>query len=659
MDSVRPLGLGAFAALCLVSLVCFPAFSQTVELPSVVVEGLLPMSDIAPSAGTTSIDHAAIEATAAPDLSTLLSSVAGVIITPTGAQGAQTTISLRGSTSNQVLVLVDGVRVTDPATGQTDLSRIDIPLDQIERIEVQRGALSAQYGADAVGGVIHIHTKKKTATPSADTPSVDISVVNRAFLPSSVTVGSGFSATTVPFVASALVDGQTLNISARMNNLAAWAKAERAANGYPYYDSNGIRRSRANADLLSASGGLQASTSLSIGELYASARINYRSMGVPGTLSAPTPSAHQNDWNGSLSVRFSTDSLFAGALAMDLSPYAQFGGIQYRESDSSGTDQHYSYRAGADAFFSWLPPWNGELKGGASFRYDRLDSSLVKTSSGSSPQRFSEGLFLEPRMRFGKWALVPALRYDATSDFPSGISASLGVLYDVAKDTVFRSSVSSAYRAPSFEDLYWPASGGVMGNPNLKPESAYSADASVARSDGQRSWSIGAFARYVQDVILWQPDSSGTWKPSNYGNALYPGIELEGSAPVGDWQLCGNYTFLYSFVLSGNLTLADDKRVPYVPVHAASLSASRSVKNFKSAFMFTYKSLRYTTTSNVASLPSNLIADVRLQWKLGPRTDLELLFQNCFDEQYEVVLGYPMPGFSVSAKCTVHLQGKK
>lgn len=641
-------------AFCLFYLPLSATFPQTVELPPVFVEGLLPASDLAPSAGTTSIDSATIESSAAPDLPSLLASVSDVIISPTGANGSESTISLRGSTSNQVLVLVDGVRVTDPATGRTDLSRLDIPLDQIERIEVQRGSLSAQYGADAVGGVIHIHTKKKVSASS-----LDISVQNTSFLPSSVTVGSGLSATTVPFVGIALVDGQTVNISATTKYLNAWAKAERSANNYPYYDSNGIRRSRTNADLLSAAGGLQGSYALSIGELSTAVRANYRSLGVPGTLDSPTSSARQQDWNGSLSTRFSTDSLFGGELALDVSPYAQFGGIQYRESSTSDTDEHYSYRAGTDASFSWLPPWNGELKGGMSFRYDRLDSTVVTTSSGTAPQRFSGGAFLEPRVELGKWALLPALRYDATSDFPSGVSASLGILRDVAKNTVFRSSVSSAYRAPSFDDLYWPAASGVEGNPDLQPESAYSADISIAQNSEKKSWSIGAFGRYVQDVILWQPDVSGTWKPSNYGNALYPGIEAEASTQLGDWHFSGNYTFLYSFVLSGNLTLADDKRVPYVPVHSASLSASRSVKNFTSAFMFTYKSLRYTTTGNIAYLPSNLLSNIRLQWKLNPMTDLEFLFQNCFDEQYEIVMGYPMPGFSISAKCTVHFQGKK
>ena len=641
-------------AICLFSLLLPTAFPQTVELPSVIVEGVLPMSDLAPSAGTTSIDSATIEATAASDLPALLSSVSGVISSPTGANGAQTTISLRGSTSNQVLVLVDGVRITDPATGQTDLSRLDIPLDQIERVEIQRGALSAQYGADAVGGVIHIHTKRKTTTPS-----VELSIRNNAFVPASVTVGSGLSATTVPFVGLALVDGQSFDISARMNNLSAWGKAQRASNAYPYYDTNGERRQRANAGLLAAAAGFQGSFPLSVGELSTTARVNYRSLGVPGTEDMPTPKAHQEDWNANLSAHYGTDALFAGALALDVNSYAQAGGIEYRESDTSSADIHYSYRTGLDSSFSWLTPWQGELKGGTSFRYDRLESSIVKTNEGSSPQRFTGGAFIEPHIEICRWTAIPAIRYDLTSDSPSGISASLGLLYDMAKDTVFRSSISSAYRAPSFDDLYWPASGGAQGNPDLEPETAYSCDFSIAHRDERKSWSLGAFARYVQDVILWQPDSSGTWKPTNYGNALYPGIETEASSNICTWRISVNYTFLYSFVLSGNLTLADDKRIPYVPVHSASLSASRSSENFKSSFIFSYKSLRYTTTGNRAYLPAALIADARLEWIFGTNTKLGLSVQNLFDERYQVVQGYPMPGFSVSAILTMCFQGQK
>ncbi len=642
-----------FVAMCLVAAAPTALWSQSVELPGIVVEGALPPRALAEAAGTTVIDASTIAKSAAQDLPSLLSSVSGVLISPTGSTGALATISLRGSSSNQVLVLVDGVRVTDPSTGQTDLSRLAIPLDQIKGIEVQRGSLSAQYGADAVGGVIHIHTKA-----GASASSIQFSIQNSSFLPQSITTGSGGSATVNSFPWQTLIDGQTAEFSANMRNLSVWGKAKRATNAYPYYDTSKIRRQRVNSALLEGSGGLQARIPLAIGEISSSVRGEYRSLGVAGTASWPSPEAHQNDWNANAALSFRTDALLNGALSLELSPYVQGGGIEYRASSSSSPDTHNSLRTGADSLFSWLAPWAGELKGGASFRYDRLDSSVVKLSDGSAPQRFSGGIFLEPKFEFGKWTAIPTLRYDVTNDFPSGISASIGVLRDLMPGTVVRSSISSAYRAPSFDDLYWPATTWTSGNTNLKPESAYSADIAVAHRDQGKSWSVGAFGRYAKDLILWQPDNLGVWKPTNYGNALYPGVEAEVSAKRGAWELSGNYTFLYSFTLNGTLSLADDKRIPYVPMHSASLSAIRSSEGFDTAFLLTYSSLRFTSTANTDYLPSTFIANIRLNWFLSANTSFELNFKNFFDERYQIVSDYPMPGFSMSMKLTVRAQPK-
>lgn len=641
----------ALFALALLAATPTAMWSQSVVLPGVVVEGALPSRALAEAAGTTSISESTIMASAARDLPSLLASVSGVLISPTGSTGALETISLRGSSSNQVLVLVDGARITDPSTGQTDLSRLDIPLDQITAIEVQRGSLSAQYGADAVGGVIHIHTRT-----GASAPSLQISIQNGSYLPLPTTAGSGGSATVTTFPWQTMIDGQIVELSAKTANLSAWAKAERALNAYPYYDTLGIRRQRENSEVLEGSGGIQGKIPLSAGEISASLRGSYRSLGVAGTESWPTPEAHQNDWHANATLSFNSDALFVGALSLELAPYAQLGGIEYRASNSASPDTHTTLRAGADSVVSWLAPWQGEVKGGASFRFDRLDSSVVRLSDGSAPQRFSGGIFLEPRFEFGKWSVIPAVRYDVTNDFPSGISASLGVLRDLDPGTVLRASASSAYRAPSFDDLYWPASPWTSGNESLKPESAYSADVAIAHRDTSRSWSVGAFGRYAKDLILWQPDSLGVWKPTNYGNALYPGIEVEASAKTGAWELSGNYTFLHSYTLNGSLALSDDRRIPYVPAHRASLSAIRSVKGFDTAFLLTYTSLRYTSAANTDYLPSTFTANVRLNWLLGTQSAFEVNFQNLFDERYQVVSDYPLPGFSMSMKLTIHME---
>src|SRR5215467_6862086 len=95
----------------------------------------------------------------------ILRTVPGVDIRRSGSYGKISNISIRGANANQVQVLVDGVRVKSPTTGQVDLS--DISPDLIERIEVIRGPQSTLYGADAIGGVVHIITKRGSGPPSA------------------------------------------------------------------------------------------------------------------------------------------------------------------------------------------------------------------------------------------------------------------------------------------------------------------------------------------------------------------------------------------------------------------------------------------------------------------------------------------------------------
>lgn len=110
------------------------------------------------TSSVTVIDEKAIEQTAAPDLPSFLKSYTGVTITANGGQGATSGVSLRGFSSSQTLVLVNGVRISSATSGTPNLS--SIPLSFIERIEIAKGGHSAQYGADAMGGIINIITKQ-------------------------------------------------------------------------------------------------------------------------------------------------------------------------------------------------------------------------------------------------------------------------------------------------------------------------------------------------------------------------------------------------------------------------------------------------------------------------------------------------------------------
>jgi outer membrane cobalamin receptor len=103
----------------------------------------------------------------------------GMRIRDNGPEGAEASVSIRGATSAQVLVLLDGRRLNSPRTGGYNLSDLPVPLDSIERIEIVRGPSSALYGADAAGGVVNIITKKPkesktTAEASAGSHGYDL-----------------------------------------------------------------------------------------------------------------------------------------------------------------------------------------------------------------------------------------------------------------------------------------------------------------------------------------------------------------------------------------------------------------------------------------------------------------------------------------------------
>jgi len=137
----------------------FSANAQSVSLDSVfVVADRLPAERSQLTSSVTVIDAETIAAMPVNSVDELLRGLPGVNINSRGGFGTQADIGIRGTTFSQVLVLVDGRRINDPLTAHFN-NTIPVPLGEIERIEVIRGAGSTAYGADAVGGVIHIHTK--------------------------------------------------------------------------------------------------------------------------------------------------------------------------------------------------------------------------------------------------------------------------------------------------------------------------------------------------------------------------------------------------------------------------------------------------------------------------------------------------------------------
>ncbi len=641
----------ALALACLgpVALAAQPAASGTIE-----VSAAAPAIEPAPTAGRSTIDAAQIEASGVSSLAEAVALAPGVALSVSGGAGAQAAVSIRGSTTNQVLVLVDGVPVSDPSTGAVDFSRLGLSPGDVESVEVLRGGASSQYGPDAVGGVVIITTKK--AKPGLARPLLELSLSNVSRPPFASVSGYGLGASRVGADPLALLDGQALAVRLGLpGGLVLSGGLDRAANAYLYHDTSGERRARLNAGLLGGRASLAWSGSLGGGLLAASLDGDARELGVPGSITAPTPEALERDRNARASLSWSTDSFLSDRVAFEGRSYGILKDVRYRETLAAAEDESLASRAGLETRWSILAIPGLDLGAGLAARYERLDSSNVTTGSGGAPERLGLGAYVEPDFSLGPWRLVPAARFDWTSDFDSGFSFSLGLARSLGEGLELSLNASTAYRAPSFDDLYWPAQAGVAGNPSLMPESSLGGDVGLDLKAGGASLSISAFARYVKDVILWQAGGDGIWRPSNWGVALYPGFEASLRAGLGGFDLSLSASLIHSFALSGSLGLLDDRRVPMVPEAAFVLALSRDFGAFFAGISLDYAGLRYTGIDNRDYLPARLVVDLHLSLRQTRNLKLAVDVANLLDERYESVQGYPMPGFSLKATASLKI----
>ena len=158
IDIVRPLAL---AALVLV----FSTASFSQQIPQVVVTATrLEQAVTDTLASTTVLTREDIRDTQASDLPALLRSAAGIEIVQNGGIGNNANVAIRGGGNTHTLILLDGMRVNSSTSGTTALERLT--LDQIERVEIVRGNVSALYGSEAIGGVIQLFTRQGTGAPA-------------------------------------------------------------------------------------------------------------------------------------------------------------------------------------------------------------------------------------------------------------------------------------------------------------------------------------------------------------------------------------------------------------------------------------------------------------------------------------------------------------
>ncbi|MHC1692584.1 MAG: TonB-dependent receptor plug domain-containing protein [Sphaerochaetaceae bacterium] len=550
----------------------------------------------------------------------------GASFNSTGAVGSLQTVKIRGSNSTQVDIFLDGILMNSAHQGTFDLN--SIPISMIDHIEIIRSGTGSLGKTNAVGGMVNIVTKKAVIQAKPFTVSVETG----SFVPESYLDGD--DSQQVNWIG--LADAQKLDV--RYSNafgdvsLAVGSGGIFAQNNYTYLSTDETIRLRDNAGLWGIHGDVKVSYDLhEAGSATLTNLTNYQHLETPGSLSYLSATDFQNEFISTSNVGYQVDGLLDGLL--DISSYGAYT-FNQTEYQSYSLSIHDKQRADMGSDLVWRLSENVKVDTSLSLAWDGIESTEVGnhnryTTSGS----IASSIYLYN----GILSVHPMVRVDHSNDFGLAPSVSLGIVSALSDSLSLQANVGYAHQAPTFSDLYWPDSYGMVGNPDLVPEKALSADIGTSWSGSGISYTGTVFVRNTEDLILWIFENS-YYSPVNMGQAFFLGTEQSVElALAGGFTLHANYIFNYSWDLSNSQTFANNVRVPYVRMHTVNAGI-----DFQSGTWGA--SLDAQLLGEASNLDQVFLLDATIDWDINGSTSVYAAIDNVLNTRYSLSSGYPMPG---------------
>ena len=545
-------------------------------------------------ASVTVITRADIEASQAPDLIELLARQVGVDIARTGGPGSASTVFLRGGNANHALVLVDGIRVGSTGQGVFDFAHL--PVDQIERIEIVRGPRAAIWGSDAIAGVIHVFTRD----PSAPSARVYAGSYGRA----GGSVGTGMGDA-----------DRGWGITAGAQRLRGFSATNADAWGHDP-DDDGYR----NRNL-----GLRGRTTLGNQRLAFSAVSTDAEVEIDQGVTDARNTSAGLVLGGELAPRWS-HQLSLGHAREDL------------DTESSFPNGFRSRRDSLDWVNTLALAHGGTLNLGVAWQHERGGSSNAFDGEVFDRSRRSTAAFAGYGARFGSQLVDLSLRHDDSDQFGGARTAGAAWGWAFAEDALLRLSWGQGFRAPNFNELYYPDGGyGYAGNPDLKPERSqtWEAGLSLAPAPGH-SLEFSAYRSRVRDLVAFA--APGTNNAININRARLDGAELEYRFRGEAWTAGGNLAWQDTEDESTGLSLLRRAR------HKAHADVGyRFGSGAELALDGDYVSSRRDFGGDPGGYA---LAHLRFALPLAAGWRLEARVENLFDRDYTLVYGYNTPGRS-------------
>ncbi|GAA0697311.1 TonB-dependent vitamin B12 receptor [Marinobacterium maritimum] len=543
-------------------------------------------------ASVTVIDREEIERKQAQTVTELLQRTPGVVVTNNGGRGKATSIFLRGTNSDHVLVLIDGIKVGSATNGAVAFQ--DMAPEQIERIEIVRGPRSSLYGSEAIGGVIQIFTRKGA----------------EGFKPR-FSVGAGSD------------DAREVVLGASGGNGAGWynlSVSDYSTDGFDAEEDAEPDDDGYDNRSYALHGGYKFSEQVEA-ELFWN-----RNEG---------DNEFDGSWQNENRSRIQT---LGGVLRVNPSDNWQLEARIGRSQDES--DNYLdgiwtsNFDTERDTFAlqsSHQLGVSNQLTWGVDYQDDKISSD---SNDYDVTSRDNTGVFGLYQLYFGAHDVSVSLRHDDNEQFGGETTGSLAWGVELPRNLRLTASYGTAFKAPTFNDLYWPGAG----NPDLQPEKSESWELGLSGDHAGVNWSANLYQTDIDNLIAWAPAPTVAepwrWIPMNVNEARIRGLELTAATRIADWDL------------STSLDLMDpkdrdtDELLKRRARKVFNLSADRDFGAYALGGTLHAVGKRNDGNNRLAGYTT---VDLRGSYQLNQDWSLKAKVENLLDEDYQTARGYNQP----------------
>lgn len=597
-----------FCLISTLSFLCAPVLAQRQQddaLNAVVVTASRLEQQLTDTiAHTTVITAKDIRESQAVDLPSLLRREAGFEFVQNGGIGNVTSLFMRGGDGRQVLVLIDGVRVGSATLGTTQIE--GMMLNQIERVEIVRGNVSALYGAGAIGGVIQIFTKQGHGTPRAE---AQVMAGDRGT--SSISAGYGGSVDETRF---------SLNVSRFATRGFSAINTRLAPNANP--DNDGYRNQSFSGQL---------SHRIAAGqEIGLRAYQNFGQVEYDNAFGRPTDRNRAENGVSSFSL-YSNNRV------------ASFWDSQLTLAEGSDKSKNFTNDAAPTRFNTGNTQlqWQNDFKLGKEHvltaGLDRQQQRVDSTTAFPVTGRNVNSVMLAYSGRLGAHQLQASTRRDQYSDFGNADTWLAGYGYDFNARWKVTAMRSSAFTAPTFNQLFFPG----FGNPNLQPEKTHSNEFGLQYVVDKHLLRIATFRTRYQNLIETVAVTPAIFLPQNVAKARVEGTELSYTGQFKGWDLRTSLT------VQDPINATTGAQLRRRGTTFGNLVANTTVSGWRLGGELIVSGTRPDNdivTNAPVTLGGYKVVNLTARRTLTKSTFIAARLENAFAEKYQLAHGFNVPG---------------